>query len=1167
MRTLSKILLGTCAASLASLAAGAAHAQLDLQPVLPNVLLLIDTSGSMERTVAGAEPTCNPSSPAPPESARSRWTNIIEALTGPVQNFSCYAQSRSDSAFINQYRLGGGVDPYDKHYYIRYHRPLSNGCTLGPRGGSIVEHPYNDYNGTCLTPWNQSASGFLDSAKDLVRFSLMTFDTMPHAGTGLSSDSDGVTGMWSYFLGFQGGGTPTQGNPPDCAAKDYEVGARNPKAPDWEGPLVPFPVAAASLNDVRTTNERIQNALITMRPYGATPLAGMFADARDFLTQDGSTWNGNPLGPKDDPCIVNKVRKQYVLLLSDGEPNMDLRPDCETGNGQCPYAQPWEIADDLRAAHDVETFAIGYSLSGPAGMDCNTIDASDFNPGEVCDNPTGPVKACCTLARIAINGGTEHGYFPDNTAQLNQYLSQIFLQIARAATRTVPVFATATALPGVGSGNAVGYEFSASLNPQPPAGASPLWSGNLERKRYVCESVNGVLTAVLKNVDVDEGDNFQENIKVPNPTERKFLSVVGDLDSLTNKIYSARSIRPTLTTDDGLGLYKGTITGSGAPAVKATFTSEIGNVPRALDLDPGMGALPSQCTEIGASSAGDCAERVMRWELGDAVGTQRATPFGAIFHSTPVVVGPPRDLIPDESYTAFAEQQANRPLVLYTATTDGQLHAFKVDPVDDQENNELWSFFPPYVLPRLVSTYNQQVPLVDGAPVVKNVIFERTQAQALDLSAQWRTVLVAGGGAGGGFYYALDVTDPNAPKFLWQLSTDSAGNKLFGDTTSTPGIATIELEENGVVKEVAVAVLAGGTAPLDTINNTCARKGSSTPLIPNTSAYQPRNAVRCWGSAGTTGVVGPARSITLVRLDNGQVIRTFRGHADEAPAALSGRTTIVNFDSPLTGVPVAYPSQPGEIADRIYVGDADGTLWRVDVSKINPSEWTAELAWDAYSGGTATGGQPIATPPIVSLDPLGNKVILLSTGDQEIFDASPDVNTSVWSITEKLVNSNVEITEKWVRQFTNGKRVTGAISLFNEVAYFSTYEPVPANANSCVSGRGAIWGIHYVDGVGKLPSTNSPGTFVESEDQPANTIVFGVAVTQTPTCVESTSIDTYFGAGRRIDQISEASFQLVYHTGNPNEGTSKGASVNTGRIELPAPDGGVRIDSWASVVE
>src|SRR5262249_5042032 len=147
----------------------------------------------------------------------------------------------------------------------------------------------------------------------------------------------------------------------------------------------------------------------------------------------------------------------------------------------------------------------------------------------------------------------------------------------------------------------------------------------------------------------------------------------------------------------------------------------------------------------------------------------------------------------DESYAAYAADAAvkKRPLVLYAATTDGQLHAFKVASndsadtakVDKLENNEIWSFIPPHVLPGILPTYGRQALLLDGTPVVSDVagstvtgLFERTraQAQAGAASTKWSSVLVAGGGSAGGFYYALDITNPYDPKFLWQLSTNDS---------------------------------------------------------------------------------------------------------------------------------------------------------------------------------------------------------------------------------------------------------------------------------------------------------------------------------------------------------------------------------------------------------
>ena len=110
----------------------------------------------------------------------------------------------------------------------------------------------------------------------------------------------------------------------------------------------------------------------------------------------------------------------------------------------------------------------------------------------------------------------------------------------------------------------------------------------------------------------------------------------------------------------------------------------------------------------------ECRNMYLRW----VVGLDNGTPFhrcpvpgaadcnliGDIFHSTPAVVGPPSGRIRDESYARYAAQQLGRPLVLYTSTNDGFLHAFKVD-VEQRQNNELWAFVPPAVLPLLPSQY------------------------------------------------------------------------------------------------------------------------------------------------------------------------------------------------------------------------------------------------------------------------------------------------------------------------------------------------------------------------------------------------------------------------------------------------------------------------------
>jgi type IV pilus assembly protein PilY1 len=349
--------------------------------------------------------------------------------------------------------------------------------------------------------------------------------------------------------------------------------------------------------------------------------------------------------------------------------------------------------------------------------------------------------------------------------------------------------------------------------------------------------------------------------------------------------------------------------------------------------------------------------------------------------------------------------------------------------------------------------------------------------------------------------------------------------------------------------------------------------------------------VRCWNTAG---VDGPGRSLTIVRLDTGEVLMNFRGATNEGPPNLlaQNRAKVVDFDSPITGVPVAFPGRPGEIANRVYVGDADGTLWRIDVAKPDPIDWKVELAWDAYSltGDDSNVAEPVQTPPVVSLDPLGNHVILFATGDQDRFFDGNSAISRVWSLTEKLSNGVTTISNNWVQTFTPGVRVTGPLSLFNGAVYFSTFSPSLNSAAACSDGFGTIWGLDYrltttgVQGAAPRPrlpidpaadtctlnmtncDTCSGGT--GCHDYPAS-LVFGVGVTQTPTCYEEAQFsDPYMGGMRTaISAVGGGDFQLVFQTGK-NAGTNaQNAKTKTVTRDLPRPRETTRVDSWASAIE
>src|SRR3984957_19681056 len=117
-----------CAAAMflgSALVSRSASAQLGAANVpLPNVLLLLDTSGSFEYMIDGNPPetlgeggTCNPGV----QSVPNRWGVAVQALTGNIQPyFSCASMDRTKQGFLNQYSIntgtGGNKAPYDYQY-------------------------------------------------------------------------------------------------------------------------------------------------------------------------------------------------------------------------------------------------------------------------------------------------------------------------------------------------------------------------------------------------------------------------------------------------------------------------------------------------------------------------------------------------------------------------------------------------------------------------------------------------------------------------------------------------------------------------------------------------------------------------------------------------------------------------------------------------------------------------------------------------------------------------------------------------------------------------------------------------------------------------------------------------------------------------------------------
>jgi len=731
------------------LGAGRAHAQADVMPPPPNVLLLVDTSGSMDyKTSSNSFPDCafSGSSTTGLTSERSRWIDLVEVLTGSISDYGCQRLDRSSSAFRNEYQLSGG-DPYDFLYPNPYHRPTSNGCVSGPGtlditnkaafpAGVLKSHPYNDTLGSCT--FKQATDGILDAFAPDVRFGLMTFDTEPRPAQDMS-------GLWSYF----GTSGSKQGEPLGCLVpQDQEVGVRNAEAPPWEGRAVGFGNLSLGSTDFTGRNSMIQEVLLATRPYGATPIAGMLDDARTYFVSDTSDDPFNTtlkFGPSADPAKA--CRHKSIVLLSDGQPNMDLRPFCEPGG--CPYDKAEDIAQDLKSK-GIEIYVIGFALSSvmvdSAPRLCSSFTAADFdetNVNGICKkNPTDqPIQACCALNRIAAAGGHaptspddpdwRRARFADNRDELRSALSQAIGGNFSSTTRTPFVPATGSGFVTSTSDLAFArsFRFAASFK---PGKLDKPWVGELNRGRYVCQLDSGVLKPTLLPPDASKGDKFVDNVNASGPGARKIYTVLG-----STAIATDTTMRPNLTTGvvDGVGTYSGAM--NTTPKDSIDFVADTPATALGLvDGDCGVGTTATQCRD-----------RYMKWLVGLDNGTifNRCPSFASgncslvseIYHSIPrAVPGRPSQFLVDRSYEHFVATQvtAKRPSVLYASSNDGFLHAFKIVQVDNsnssetmqvktKETNELWAFVPPAVLPGIPGLYPAaRQRLLDGSPAIKEVV-------------------------------------------------------------------------------------------------------------------------------------------------------------------------------------------------------------------------------------------------------------------------------------------------------------------------------------------------------------------------------------------------------------------------------------------------------------
>jgi type IV pilus assembly protein PilY1 len=223
------------------------------------------------------------------------------------------------------------------------------------------------------------------------------------------------------------------------------------------------------------------------------------------------------------------------------------------------------------------------------------------------------------------------------------------------------------------------------------------------------------------------------------------------------------------------------------------------------------------------------------------VGHDNNTKLGDIFHSKPVVVGPPSRFFFDDGYStavgtgnpqSFVDAKATRKRVLFVGTNDGMLHAFlsgtyntSTGLYDQGTGEELFGFIPYSLLGNLQDFVPGDLTIhqyyVDSSPRAADVWIDSNN-DGIKQSSEWRTVLIAGLRKGGTTYFALDVTDPptntnysNYPTVLWEYADDTN----VADTWSEPFIGKVRMQDTGwsSARDRWVAIFGGGKSDAGTV--------------------------------------------------------------------------------------------------------------------------------------------------------------------------------------------------------------------------------------------------------------------------------------------------------------------------------------------------------------
>ena len=344
---------------------------------------------------------------------------------------------------------------------------------------------------------------------------------------------------------------------------------------------------------------------------------------------------------------------------------------------------------------------------------------------------------------------------------------------------------------------------------------------------------------------------------------------------------------------------------------------------------------------------------------------------------------------------------------VYYGSNDGTLRAVKGGFGTDG-GTENWSFIAPEFFGQLKRLRDNSEIIGPSAPKayffdgpISVYTFDANGDGKLKASDGDKVYVYMSMRRGGRYIYALDVSDPDIPKFLWKKGCPNVTNNVgcdtgydeLGQTWAEPAIGFVRASPT-----TPMLFVAGGYDPaVEDIQPCLITANTATSVTANLGG------VATFTSAGTCSTVGATPTTVNRTMGRGIfVINALTGAvfwragpdagADKPVAAMQYAMPADLFvlnrdgDNARTLTPATARENVGRgFVDRIYAPDTGGNVWRADIDPVLKTDWAVRRLANISAPGLANTRKFLyKVDAVAGSDPTGGfDAILVGSGDRE----------------------------------------------------------------------------------------------------------------------------------------------------------------------------------------